>query len=96
MTDILMIVLPIPIVLRLRMKWLAKLGLMAMFSMGFLFVHPTPSVSPGRHRFLVSVHADVMAGQNHGGVDRLRVENACVGNRQRYLMFVPSPDERHR
>ncbi|KAL0638667.1 hypothetical protein Q9L58_002245 [Maublancomyces gigas] len=36
MTDILMIVLPIPIVLRLRMKWLAKLGLMAMFSMGFL------------------------------------------------------------
>lgn len=36
--DILLLVLPIPIVLRLRLGWRVRLGLVAMFSMGFLFV----------------------------------------------------------
>lgn len=35
-TDALLLVLPIPIVLRLRVGWGVKLGLMAMFSMGFM------------------------------------------------------------
>lgn len=36
--DVMLLVLPIPIVLRLRLAWRVKLGLVAMFSMGFLFV----------------------------------------------------------
>lgn len=35
-TDIMLLVLPIPILLRLRLGWKAKLGLVGMFSMGFV------------------------------------------------------------
>lgn len=34
-----MILLPIPILVRLRLRWLVKLELVGMFSMGFLCVH---------------------------------------------------------
>lgn len=42
--DIWLMVLPIQIVMGLTMGWLAKLGLMAMFSMGFLIVGPAFAV----------------------------------------------------
>lgn len=38
-TDLLLLVLPIPILAGLRVQRAAKLGLVVMFSMGFLFVH---------------------------------------------------------
>lgn len=37
-TDLLLIVLPIPILVRLQLRWQVKLGLVAMFTMGFLWV----------------------------------------------------------
>lgn len=40
--DVLLLLLPIPILFRLRLGWRVKLGLVAMFSMGFLFVPPLP------------------------------------------------------
>lgn len=43
-TDVMLLVLPIPILLRLRLEWKVKLGLIAMFSMGFLSVLPSRSV----------------------------------------------------
>lgn len=37
-TDVLLLVLPLPIVIRLRVGWVVKMGLVAMFSLGFLCV----------------------------------------------------------
>lgn len=36
MTDIVLLVLPIPVLVRLRLGWKVKVSLVAMFSMGFL------------------------------------------------------------
>lgn len=36
LTDVVLLVLPFPILLRLRLEWLVKLGLVVMFSMGLL------------------------------------------------------------
>ncbi|KAL0635210.1 hypothetical protein Q9L58_005856 [Maublancomyces gigas] len=44
-TDILLLVLPIPVLLQLRLSMRAKLGLIVMFSMGFVYVPYSLSLS---------------------------------------------------
>lgn len=50
LTDILLLLLPIPVLLQLRLSVRAKLGLIAMFTMGFMYVPYSPSIPPSLQR----------------------------------------------
>lgn len=56
-TDLLLIVLPIPILVRLQLEWRVKLGLVAMFTMGFLWV-----------RYFLSARGMLIWKQRYGGI----------------------------